>query len=86
MEVTVYGPLRSATGQKQIHVAFDGGTVAQALDAFVTAYPRAERQLCTDADRLAPSVRLLVDDTAVAPEEECPPDATLTIHPAMRGG
>lgn len=86
MDVTVYGPLRSATGGKQVRVEFDGGAVEEALDAFTAAYPRAEGHLYTDCGELAPSVRLLVDGESVELDDECPPGATLTVHPAMRGG
>ena len=43
MQVTVYGPLRTATGGKSVLVEADPDTVGDALDAFVEAYPRAER-------------------------------------------
>ena len=33
MELTVYGPLRSATGEKTVEVDFDGETIADALEA-----------------------------------------------------
>jgi molybdopterin synthase sulfur carrier subunit len=86
MDVTVYGPLRSATGGKRVSVDFDGGTVRDAVDAFVDAYPRAERHLFDADGRLVPSVRLSVDGRAADPDEPCPADATLAVHPAMRGG
>lgn len=86
MEVTVYGPLRGATGEKHVEIAFDGGTLADALDAFVSTYPRAKRHLYTDSGDLAPSARLVVDGEAMELDDSFPPDATLQIHPAMRGG
>ncbi|WP_435348492.1 ubiquitin-like small modifier protein 1 [Haloarchaeobius sp. HRN-SO-5] len=86
MEVTVYGPLRGATGGKRVTVAFDGGTVREALDALVEQYPRAEQHLFRDDGRLAPSVRVSVDGESVDPDDRCPPDATVGVHPAMRGG
>lgn len=86
MEVTVYGPLRSATGGKHVRVDFEGGTAREALDAFVDAYPRAERHLFRDDGELAPSVRVSVDGDAVDMGDPCPADASMTIHPAMRGG
>ncbi len=81
----MYGQLRSATGEKTVDVDFDGGTVADAVDAFVAAYPRAKRHL-VDGDGLASSVRLAVDGASATPDDDCPPDATLSIHPAMQGG
>jgi molybdopterin synthase sulfur carrier subunit len=86
MDVTVYGPLRSATGGKHVSIEFDGETVRDALDAFVTAYPRAERHLFQDDGELISSVRIALDGDPADPEAPCAEDATLTIHPAMRGG
>jgi len=45
MQVTVYGPLRGATGGKTVAVEADPETVGDALDAFLAAYPRAEQHL-----------------------------------------
>ena len=86
MRVTVYGPLRSATGEKTVDVDADPDTVADAVDAFVEAYPRAEQHLVDCDGDLRGSVRVSVDGDRVAPDVPCPPDAALTIHPAMRGG
>ena len=86
MDVTVYGPLRSATGDKHVSIEFDGGTVRDALDTFVTAYPRAERHLFQDDGALISSVRIALDGEPADLEDHCTEDATLTIHPAMRGG
>ena len=86
MQVTVYGPLRSATGGKTVELEFDGGTVRDALSAFVERYPRAKPQLYTDDDRLRSSVRLSVNGERVDPDEECPDDADLTVFPAVQGG
>lgn len=86
MKVTVYGPLRGATGEKTVSVDFEGGTVADALDAIVEAYPRTKRELYDDSGTLLPSVRVVVDGEAVDPDDPCPPDASLALHPAVRGG
>lgn len=86
MDVTVYGPLRGVTGGKHAQIDFDGGTGAEAIEAFVDAYPRAKRHLFADDGALIPSVRLLADGESVDPGDEIPPEATLSIHPAMRGG
>ncbi|NHN48813.1 MoaD/ThiS family protein [Halostella sp. JP-L12] len=86
MEVTVYGPLRSATGEKSVKVDADPDTVADAVDAFVEAYPRAEQHLVDCDGDLRSSVRIAVDGDSAAPDDVCPPDAVLSIHPAMRGG
>ena len=86
MDVTVYGPLRSATGEKRVRVEFEGGTVRDALDALVAAYPRAAPHLFRDDGRLAPSVRVAVDGESADADDRCPADASLSVHPAMRGG
>lgn len=86
MEVTVYGPLRGATGEKTVHVDFDGETVADAVASFVRAYPRAERHLYRDDGSLEPSVRVSVNGAAVELDADCPPDAAVSLHPAMQGG
>jgi|AntRauTorcE11898_2_1112593.scaffolds.fasta_scaffold02040_9 molybdopterin synthase sulfur carrier subunit len=85
MEVTVYGQLRGATGEKAVDVDFDGGCVLEALEAFVGAYPRAERHLFDDG-ALASSVRVTVNGESAEPDDACPGDAVLTVHPAMQGG
>lgn len=86
MECTVYGPLRGATGEKAVTVAFEGGTVRDALGTFVGAYPGAESHLFDDEGRVRPSVRVALDGDRVDLDAACPPDAALTIYPAMRGG
>lgn len=85
MKVTVYGPLRGATGKKTVAVEFNGGTVREALSAFADDYPRAERHLFENGT-LQSGVRVAVEDESVDPDDDCPADATLSIHPAMRGG
>ncbi|MFP8957264.1 MoaD/ThiS family protein [Natrialbaceae archaeon A-CW3] len=86
MEVTVYGPLRGATGGKTVSLEFDGGTVHDALEALVAAYPRAETQLFRADGRLEPSTRTSLAGKSVEPDDHCPPDADLHVHPPMRGG
>src|SRR6056297_1320193 len=54
MELTVYGPLRSATGEKRVRVDPDGETVRAVVEAFVAAYPRAESHLVDEAGDLRP--------------------------------
>lgn len=85
LEIAVYGPLRAATGEKHVEMEFGGGTVADALDAFVEAHPRARPQLYDDGSR-RPSVRVTVDGERAAPEDPCPTTASMTLHPAVRGG
>lgn len=86
MEVTVYGPLRGATGGKTVELEFEGGTVREALEALVEAYPRAGQHLFRADGRLEPSARTSVNGESVAPDERCPADADLHVHPPMRGG
>jgi molybdopterin synthase sulfur carrier subunit len=85
MRVTVYGPLRGATGEKTVAVDFAGGTVSEALAALVDAYPRAEQHLYEDGQLLS-SVRVAVDGESADPDDDCPPDAEVSVHPPMRGG
>jgi molybdopterin synthase sulfur carrier subunit len=86
MEVVVYGPLRSATGSKAVALSPADRTVAGVIEAFCDAYPRAESQLFDDAGELRPSVRVALDGETVEQDATCPPDATVQIFPAMRGG
>ncbi|MFD1587655.1 ubiquitin-like small modifier protein 1 [Halorientalis brevis] len=86
MELTVYGPLRAATGDKTVDVTVNGETAGDVIDAFVAAYPRAAAQLEDSEGRLRPSVRILVDGDQAAVEDHLPPDPTVALFPAMRGG
>ena len=85
MRVTVFGPLRSATGEKTVELDFAGGTVGEALDAFAEAYPRVRSQLYDDGD-LRPSVRITRDGDRLEADDDCPPDADLSVVPAVQGG
>ncbi|EMA24376.1 ubiquitin-like small modifier protein 1 [Haloarcula argentinensis] len=86
MDVTVYGPLRAATEAKTVEVTVDGDTVGAVITAFVDAYPRAESQLVDEGGDLRPSVRVMVDGDSADRDERVPPDATIELFPAMRGG
>ncbi|WIV66833.1 ubiquitin-like small modifier protein 1 [Natrialbaceae archaeon AArc-T1-2] len=85
MDITVYGPLRSATGEKTVSLAFEGETVADAIEAFVDVYPRARSQLY-DGDELRPSVRVALEGERVDLETPCPENAELALFPAVQGG
>ena len=86
MELTVYGSLRGATGSKETTVAFDGGTVRDALGAFVDTYPRTEGQLFDESGAVRPSVRVQVNGERADLDDDCPADAEVTLFPAMQGG
>ncbi|MFU1781522.1 ubiquitin-like small modifier protein 1 [Haloarcula japonica] len=86
MEVTVYGPLRAATGAKTADVPVDGDTVGAVITAFVDAYPRAESQLVDADGALRPSVRVMVDGASADRDEQVTPGASVELFPAMRGG
>lgn len=86
MEVTVYGPLRAATGGKHATVSPDGQTVRAVLDALVAAHPRAESHLVDETGDLRPSVRVTVDGERAALDASVPADAAVAVVPAMRGG
>ncbi|SER72742.1 MoaD/ThiS family protein [Natrinema salaciae] len=84
-EVTVYGPLRSATGAKTMTLEWSGGTVADAIAAVVDAYPRAEPHLY-DGDDVRPSVRASLDGGRAGLADRVPDGASLSIVPAVQGG
>jgi molybdopterin synthase sulfur carrier subunit len=86
MDLTVYGPLRSATGAKQVEIDPAERTVRGILDALVTAYPRAESHLVDEDGTIRPSVRVTVDGERAVLDDDCPPDAAVAVFPAMRGG
>jgi molybdopterin converting factor small subunit len=86
MDVTVYGPLRSATGGKEVDLDPDGRTVRAVLDALVATYPSAETHILDDDGDVRPSVRVSVDGEKTPLEGECPADAAVSVFPAMRGG
>ena len=85
MNVTVYGPLRSASGGKNAEIGFSGGTVEEAIAVFAETYPRAEPQLY-DGDEIRSSVRVTVEGEALGFEDPCPSGTALTLHPAVQGG
>ncbi|TKR25967.1 ubiquitin-like small modifier protein 1 [Natronomonas salsuginis] len=92
MEFTVYGQLRSATGEKTIELepaASNEGTVetvADALERFLEAYPRARRDVLDESGDVRTSVRVLVDGERADLDDACPPDARIQLFPAMQGG
>lgn len=86
MEVTVYGPLRSATGEKTVAVDVDPDTVGDVVAVFVDAYPRVQSQLYTDDGDVRPSVRVMVDGERADLDDACSGNAELAIFPAMQGG
>ncbi|ELY58634.1 ubiquitin-like small modifier protein 1 [Natronolimnohabitans innermongolicus] len=86
MEITVYGPLRAATGSKTVGLEFAGDTVADAIDAFADAYPRAEQYLYDDRGAIRASVRVTVDGERAELEAPISDDASLALMPAVQGG
>lgn len=86
MEVVVYGPLRSATGSKEITLSPADRTVTGVIEALCEAYPRAESHLYDDDGHLRPSVRVAVDGETAEEDATCPEDAEIEVFPAMRGG
>lgn len=86
MNVTLYGSLRSLTADNTVSLDFEAGTVADALDQFVDAHPRATSQLFDESGTIRPSVRVMRGDEQVDFDADCPPDAELKLFPAMRGG
>ena len=86
MDVTVYGQLRAATGEKTVHLEDDVDSVSDALDRFLEAYPRVKQHVLDEDGTVRPSVRILLDGERVALDSDCPPDASLQLFPAMEGG
>lgn len=86
MELTVYGPLRAATGEKTVQVDPAGETVRDVLSAFVEAYPRAGTHLTDEAGTLRPSVRVVVGERRVDLDESVAEEESMQLFPAMRGG
>jgi molybdopterin converting factor small subunit len=86
MDVTVYGGLRAATGEKTVELTADVETIGEALDRFVDAYPRARSQLFDEDGEIRPSVRVMCNGERVELEAECPSGASLQLFPAMQGG
>ncbi|MGM0590521.1 MAG: ubiquitin-like small modifier protein 1 [Halobacteriota archaeon] len=86
MELTVYGPLRSATGEKTVSVDPDGETVLDVIEAFVNAHPRTASQLLNESGAIRPSVRVMVSGEKVAAEDTVSNTESVKLFPAMRGG
>ena len=85
MELTVYGPLRSATGGKRVELEADG-TVEDVLEALFAEFPRAESHLLDEEGTLRPSVRVVQGGESLDLDDACSPDTPLKVFPAMRGG
>lgn len=87
MELTVYGPLRSATGEQTVQLAVgESETVGEVITAFLETYPRAETQLLDEQGNFRPSVRVMQDGESLDFDDGCDPDKELKLFPAMRGG
>ncbi|MFB1066649.1 MoaD/ThiS family protein [Natrinema sp. H-ect4] len=84
-EITVYGPLRSATGDKTVTLEWSGDTVADAIAAVVESYPRAEPHLY-DGKEIRASVRVSIDGERAEFEDRIPEGASLSLVPAVQGG
>jgi len=86
MNVEVYGPLRTATGEKSVDLTVDGSTVSDLLDIFLDEYPRTASQLVDDDGDLRPSVRVMVDGEKATADHPVSEHDEIKIFPAMRGG
>lgn len=86
MQITVYGELRATTGEKTVELDADAETVADALSAFLDAYPRARSRLLDEDGDVRASVRVTLDGENVDLDATCPDDAELQLFPAMQGG
>ncbi|WP_440992056.1 ubiquitin-like small modifier protein 1 [Haloarchaeobius baliensis] len=86
MKVHVYGPLRTATGEKTVDLRTDGETVGDLLDRFLDEYPGTASQLVDDDGDLRPSVRVMVGDEKAARDQPVSEHDEIKLFPAMRGG
>ncbi len=87
MNVTVYGPLRSATGEQTVKIPTDGSEpVGTVIATFLERYPRAQSQLLDEQGELRPSVRVMQDGQSLDFDDDCDPEKELKLFPAMRGG
>jgi len=86
MRIAVYGPLRSATGGKDVDLRVGDATVREVVTALVEAYPRAAPYLYDEEGTVRPSVRVAVNGTRAELDDSCPSDATVSLFPAVQGG
>ncbi|QOS13535.1 MoaD family protein (plasmid) [Haloferax gibbonsii] len=86
MEITVYGPLRSVTGEKTVEVSPSGETVNDLLTAFVDEHPKTATHLADDDGAIRPSVRVMVGEHKATLDDPIPDGEQVKLFPAMRGG
>ncbi|KTG14720.1 ubiquitin-like small modifier protein 1 [Haloferax profundi] len=86
MKITVFGPLRSAAGEKTVDVSPSGETVRDLLTAFVDEYPTSSTHLLDDDDTIRPSVRVMVGERKAALDDPITDGEQVKLFPAMRGG
>ena len=86
MQVRVFGPLRSATGDKTVEVTVDPDVVQDVVDAFLDEYPKMRSQIYSSEGSIRPSVRVLVDGEKVSLEDPCTAESVVSLFPAMQGG
>ncbi len=63
------------------HERFEAEQLARNHDA-----ARQTADLTDEAGELRPSVRVLIDGESASLTDQLPPDASMTLFPAMRGG
>ncbi|WP_042664223.1 ubiquitin-like small modifier protein 1 [Haloferax sp. ATB1] len=86
MEITVYGPLRSVTGEKMVEVYPSGETVRDLLTAFVDEHPKTATHLSDDDGTIRPSVRVMIGEHKATLDDPIPDGEQVKLFPAMRGG
>jgi molybdopterin synthase sulfur carrier subunit len=86
MKLTVYGPLRSATGEKTVELSLSGETVRDLLNAFVDEYPKTATHLSDDDGNIRPSVRVMIGEHKAELDDSIPKGEPVKLFPAMRGG
>lgn len=86
MRITVFGPLRSATGEKTVELSPAGETVRDLLDTFVNEHPKTSTHLSDDDGNIRPSVRVMVGEHKAKLDDPIPEGEQVKLFPAMRGG
>jgi len=89
--VVVPGALRPLAGDRpEIRVPFNGGSLAEALDALWNAAPALRDRVLTELDQVRPHINVFVDGLNAreigAMNARVDEDAEIVLLPAVSGG
>jgi len=89
--VVVPGALRPLAGDRpEIRVPFNGGSLAEALDALWNAAPALRDRVLTELDQVRPHINVFVDGRNArdigAMNARVDEDAEIVLLPAVSGG